>query len=632
MPDNANDNLNRSVADLLLERNLIKPDDVKRAEDIASKEGAFLEDALFSLAVVPEEELMKVIGEAYTLPYIDLSDKKIPFVIISKFPENIAKKYNIVVFEMVSDQMLKVALAKPWDPVTRKALDFIRTNNHINIDPYVVTPKGLLKALEQYKNPVMVEKQTGAEEAPAPAPVVKPEVESAQGGSAVGGEKKPAPKAPEEKKKEEEANIQVEAPEVSDLVKEDVENLDQLKELIKNSAIPRIVAAIIKYGVTSKASDIHIEPMEGADTRVRYRIDGILHDLLEIPGKDHSALVARVKILSKLKIDEQRIPQDGRIDIKFGEKEIDLRISTFPTITGEKVVMRILDKTGGVVSIKDIGLSGEPLDLFMKAIQIPHGILLVTGPTGSGKSTTLYSAISIINKEAVNVVTLEDPVEYQMNGVNQSQVKPYIGYTFASGLRSILRQDPNVIMVGEIRDKETAEMAVQSALTGHLVLSTLHTNDAAGAIPRLIDMGVEPFLIGSSLHTVVAQRLVRKVCPDCKKEVKMPEVVNEDIKQEFEKIPDKYKTDLELKPADKKMFVGEGCAKCNGTGYKGRFGIFELLPLSEPIQQLAIKRASSADILNQALKEGMITMKQDGILKVLRGQTTMEEVYRVTSI
>ncbi len=294
--------------------------------------------------------------------------------------------------------------------------------------------------------------------------------------------------------------------------------------------------------------------------------------------------------------------------------------------------MRILDKSGGVVGIKDIGLSGEPLDLFMKSIQIPHGILLVTGPTGSGKSTTLYSAISIINTEGVNVVTLEDPVEYQMNGVNQSQVKPYIGYTFASGLRSILRQDPNVIMVGEIRDKETAEMAVQSALTGHLVLSTLHTNDAAGAIPRLIDMGVEPFLIGSSLHTVVAQRLVRKICLNCKKEVKMPEVVYEDIKQEFENIPKKYKTDLEIKPEDKKMFSGAGCAKCNGTGYKGRFGIFELLPLSEPIQQLAIKRASSTDILNQALKEGMITMKQDGILKVLRGQTTMEEVYRVTAI
>lgn len=637
MPDNVNKNLNKNVAEILLERKLIRPEDAKKAEEIATKEGAFLEDALFSLAVVKEEELTKVVGEVYSLPTIDLTNQKIPFVIISKFPENIARKYNIVVFEMVSDQMLKVALAKPWDPVTRKALDFIRTNNHINIDPYVVTPSGLLKALEQYKNPVMVEKQTGEEVTEPEAVVPK---ESAQGGPASGGEEKPIiNKAPEAKKDGsassphgEEKNIQVEIAEVSDLVKEDIETVDQLKELIKNSAVPRAVAAIIKYGVFSKSSDIHIEPMADADTRVRYRIDGILHDLIELPKKDHAALVARVKILSKLKIDEQRVPQDGRIDIKFGDKEIDLRISTFPTITGEKVVMRILDKTGGVVSIKDIGLSGEPLDLFMKAIQIPHGILLVTGPTGSGKSTTLYSAISIINKESVNVVTLEDPVEYQMNGVNQSQVKPYIGYTFASGLRSILRQDPNVIMIGEIRDKETAEMAVQSALTGHLVLSTLHTNDAAGAIPRLIDMGVEPFLIGSSLHTVVAQRLVRKICPDCKKEIKMPEAVYEDIKQEFEKIPEKYKTDLTVDLKDKNMFSGAGCAKCNGTGYKGRFGIFELLPLSEPIQQLAIKRSSSADILNQAIKEGMITMKQDGVLKVLRGQTTMEEVYRVTSI
>ncbi|MDD5731983.1 MAG: GspE/PulE family protein, partial [Patescibacteria group bacterium] len=252
--------------------------------------------------------------------------------------------------------------------------------------------------------------------------------------------------------------------------------------------------------------------------------------------------------------------------------------------------------------------------------------------TGSGKSTTLYAAISRINKEGVNIVTLEDPVEYQMNGVNQSQVKSYIGYTFASGLRSILRQDPNIIMVGEIRDRETAEMAVQSALTGHLVLSTLHTNDAAGAIPRLIDMGVEPFLIGSSLHTVVAQRLVRKICPDCKKEIDIPDALYDDIKEEFERIPEEYKVDLAVDIKSKKMFKGEGCSKCNNTGYRGRFGIFEVLPVTEPIQQLAIKRSSSTELLNEALKEGMITMKQDGILKVLRGQTTIEEVYRVTAI
>lgn len=607
--DAISNNLNKGLADLLIERKLIKPEDMKRAADIAAKEGAFLEDALFAMNVIKEEDLAKVIGEVYSIPFIDLSTKKIPFVVISKFPEDIARKYNIVVFETASDQMLKVALSKPWDPITRKALDFIRTKNNINIDPYIVTQTGLLKALEQYKNPVMVEKQTGGEEEPkVEAPAVN------------------------KNKEEKEENIEVEASEIANLIPEEIETVAQLQDIIKNSAIPRVVAAIIKYGVFAKASDIHVEPMEKGDTRIRYRIDGVLHDLVKIAQKDHPAFVARIKILSKLKIDEQRIPQDGRIDVVFGSRAIDLRISTFPTIDGEKVVMRILDKSGGIVRVEDLGLVGRPFDLFLEAIQISHGILLVTGPTGSGKSTTLYAAISRINKEGVNIVTLEDPVEYQMAGVNQSQVKPYIGYTFASGLRSILRQDPNIIMVGEIRDRETAEMAVQSALTGHLVLSSLHTNDAAGAIPRLIDMGVEPFLISSSLHTVIAQRLVRKICPDCKKEVEMPEPIYEDIKKEFTNIPDQYKTDLKFKPEDKKMFAGAGCAKCNGTGYRGRFGIFELLRVSEKIQELAIKRSSSTEILNEAIKEGMITMKQDGVLKVLRGETTIEEVYRVTSI
>ena len=607
-------NLTKTVADILLEKKLIKPEDVKRAEELASKRGAFLEDAIYALGIVNEEELARVIGEAYNLPYIDLANKKIPFIVISKFPEDVAKKYNIVVFETISDKMIKVALAKPWDPVTRKALDFIRTRNQINIEPYVVTQSGLLKALEQYKNPVMVEKETGLlEEKPAEEEGVK----------MAGAEKEEA---------KEEEKIEVEVSKIAELAKEEITDVKQLQDIINNSAIPRVVAAVIKYGVFSKASDIHVEPMEREDTRIRYRIDGILHSLVTISPKEHAAFVARVKILAKLKIDEQRIPQDGRIDVVFGDKEIDLRISTFPTINGEKVVMRILDKSGGAIRIEDLGLIGKPLDLFLEAIQIPHGILLVTGPTGSGKSTTLYAAISRINKEAVNIVTLEDPVEYQMNGVNQSQVKSYIGYTFASGLRSILRQDPNIIMVGEIRDRETAEMAVQSALTGHLVLSTLHTNDAAGAIPRLIDMGVEPFLIGSSLHTVMAQRLVRKICPDCKKEIAMPEAVYEDMKAEFDKIPKQYKIDLVLDLDSKKMFKGEGCVKCNNTGYRGRFGIFELLPVTEKIQELAIKRSSSTEILNEALREGMITMKQDGVLKVLRGQTTIEEVYRVTAI
>ena len=607
MEGNNNQQNIKSLPDLLLERKLVNIESIQKAKELAAKEGAFFEDALLALDALSQEDLGKTAAETYGLPFIDLASRKIPFVVLSKFPEDISRKYNMVVFEVVSDQMLKVALAKPWDPVTRKALDFIRAKNHVNLDPYVTTLNSLGKVWEQYKNPIMVERQ----------------------GETKKPEEKKETAVSSEKKIEEEV---FEASQIAALVPEEVDTKEILMDIIKNSTIPRAVAAIIKFGVTIRASDIHIEPLEKQDTRIRFRIDGVLNHLADIPKKDHAAFVARVKILSKLKIDEQRVPQDGRIDVMFNDKAIDLRISTFPTIDGEKVVMRILDKTGGVVKIEDLGLVGKSYDQFIEAIKIPHGILLVTGPTGSGKSTTLYAAISTINTEGVNIVTLEDPVEYQMSGVNQSQVKPYIGYDFANGLRSILRQDPNIIMVGEIRDKETAEMAIQSALTGHLVLSTLHTNDAAGAIPRLIDMGVEPFLISSSLHTVVAQRLVRKVCENCKKEIEVPEPVYEDIKREFDKIPDQYKQDLIFKVEDRKMLSGAGCVKCSGTGYRGRIGIFELLRMTEAIQALTIKKSSSTDILNEALKQGMITMKQDGVLKVLRGITTMEEVYRVTAL
>uniref|UniRef100_A0A7C4LZC7 Type II/IV secretion system protein n=1 Tax=candidate division CPR3 bacterium TaxID=2268181 RepID=A0A7C4LZC7_UNCC3 len=606
--ENQNNQQKSSFSNLLLERGLVSADIIAKAQDLAVREGAFFEDALLALDALKEEDLAKIVAEFYGLPYIDVSSMKIPFIVLSKFPEEISRKYNIVVFETMGDQMMKVAISKPWDSVTRKALDFIKTKNNINIDPYVATMSGLQKAWEQYKNPVMVEKQGS-------------EIEKE--------EKKESVVVTTEAKVEKE---EMEASQIATLVPEDVSTQEELSNIIKNSTVPRIVAAIIKHGVSIKASDIHIEPLEGKDTRIRYRVDGILSHIADIARKDHAALIARVKILAKLKIDEQRIPQDGRIDVVFGDKAIDLRISTFPTIDGEKVVMRILDKSSGIVKIEEIGMVGRTYEKFLEAIKIPHGILLVTGPTGSGKSTTIYAAISRINQEGINIVTLEDPVEYQMAGVNQSQVKPYIGYDFANGLRFILRQDPNVIMVGEIRDRETAEMAVQSSLTGHLVMSTLHTNDAAGAIPRLIDMGVEPFLISSSVHTIVGQRLVRKICPDCKKEIEIPESVYNDMKREFEIIPDQYKQDLVFNIEDRKMYSQIGCAKCNNSGYSGRIGIFELLSMSEKIKSLSIERASASEILNQAISEGMITMKQDGILKVLRGVTTMDEVYRVTTL
>ncbi|MBI2448649.1 Flp pilus assembly complex ATPase component TadA [Candidatus Microgenomates bacterium] len=607
----------KNVGDLAVARGIITPEQLDQAKTTAAKENAFLEDVFAAMEGLSGEDLAKMAGEVYGMPYVDLTGKKVPFTVLSKFPEEIARKYNMVIFEMPSEQVIKVAVGKPWDPVTKKAFDFIREKNHINVDPYIASIAGLEKAFEQYKNPVLVAKETGQEQQ-QPAFAAGPNIPK-PAGTATGTKPETAPT--EESKADST---------LADLVKEDITTSAILQDLISNSAIPRIVAATIKYAVSSGASDIHVEPNDKADTRIRFRIDGVLHQIATLSFKDHPAFVSRVKILAKLKIDEQRVPQDGRIDVIFGQREIDLRISTFPTINGEKVVMRILDKGGGVIKLEQLGMMGKSFDYFVNAIKIPHGILLVTGPTGSGKSTTLYAAIAQLNKEGVNIVTLEDPVEYQINGISQSQVKPYIGYSFAQGLRSILRQDPNIIMVGEIRDKETAEMAVQSALTGHLVLSTLHTNDAAGAIPRLVDMGVEPFLISSSLHTVIAQRLVRKICDFCKAPANVPAAVLEDIKTEYAKIPDQYKQNIALDPG--KILQGKGCGKCNNSGYKGRLGIYELLPVTEEVQKLTIQRSSSTAILNQAIKEGMIIMKQDGVLKVLQGITTMEEVYRVTSI
>ncbi len=413
------------------------------------------------------------------------------------------------------------------------------------------------------------------------------------------------------------------------LIPNEIIEATQLQSVVDEGYIPKIVAAIINYALNNRVSDIHVEP-ETKLLRVRCRIDGILRDIAKMPLSFHPPFISRVKILSKLKIDESRIPQDGRFDVTFEKHNVDVRVSTLPTVHGEKIVMRILDKSQGILSLEDLGMQGSAFNSTIEAISTPHGIILSTGPTGSGKSTTLYAIINRISVPGINIVTLEDPVEYEIPGVNQCQVKPDIGFTFASGLRSVLRQDPNVIMVGEVRDSETANMATHAALTGHLVLSTLHTNDASGALPRLTNMGVEPFLITSSVNLIIAQRLVRRICPKCKEELKVPEKLMQEITLELHAISPANHSDKERLPKEMKLYYGKGCSECN-QGYRGRVGLFEVLKLTPEIEDLAVDRKTANEIKAAAIKNGMITMKQDGIIKAFQGLTTIDEVFQAVA-
>lgn len=400
----------------------------------------------------------------------------------------------------------------------------------------------------------------------------------------------------------------------------EIEETSDLLDDTSDAPVIKLVNLVLSQAVRDNASDIHIESYKDR-VKIRKRVDGILYDMYSPPRHVQGKLISRVKIMAKMDIAEKRLPQDGRIEIRIADKNVDIRVSTLPTSFGERVVMRLLDKSTSLVPLEDLGLSEEDMDNFLKMIRAPHGIILVTGPTGSGKTTTLYSALSILNQSDINIITVEDPIEYQMQGISQVQVNPKIGLTFANGLRTIVRQDPDVILVGEIRDLETAEIAIQSALTGHLVFSTLHTNDAASAVTRLIDMGVEPFLVSSAVNAIMAQRLVRKICPHCK-EGYVP--------------PDAFLERVGLSPikfAGRELYRGVGCAQCLQTGYKGRIGIFELMPLTPALKNLILTTSDAGQIKKQALaslESGTRTLRQDGLRKVLAGLTTLEEVFRVT--
>ncbi len=545
--------------------------------------GQPLEQLILTQKVLEEEDLTKAKAAFFNLPDVDLRKLAIPPSVLGLIPQESMNFYNLVPYEL-SDRVLKVAVTDPGNLAALEALEFLGQKQNLQVQLYLASETSIETAMGKRRNlkRVVGEALKDIEQ--------KEEVA--------------VRKAVEEKKQETRPQVIEEAP------------------------IIKIVDVILTNAIEGNASDIHIEPSE-KDVRVRYRIDGILHTSLMLPKSVHAAIVSRIKILSNLKIDESRLPQDGRFHMEVGKKSVDLRVSILPLIYGEKIVMRILDKTGSVPTLEQLGIRGRALRWVQENIKKTHGIFLITGPTGSGKSTTLYAILSILNTPSVNIITLEDPVEYFIEGVNQSQVNADIGLTFAAGLRSILRQDPNIVMVGEIRDKETAEIAVHAALTGHLLFSTLHTNNAIGAMPRMIDMGIEPFLLTASVNLVMAQRLVRKICPDCKAPVPMTKAVEEEVRKNLEGVPDDYFEGFDRDHLQ--LFKGQGCERCGQTGYVGRYGIFEVLPVTNEVQELVLGKGTGHKIYELAAKLGMITMKQDGVIKALRGETTIDEVIRVTT-
>lgn len=569
--------MNEELIAELLKRGSLKEDSVDVVRDLIAR-GKTAEQAMVGGRYVPEKDFFQVWAEINGLEFRDLESWELTEDIESLLPAETIKMYKVLPVELQQDGTFLYALLNPQDIRAEEAVQFYAMGKGWNAKLIVVTPGQIQKHLK-----------IGGVGSDVTEYVAQIDTRKAQ----------------------------AENKEVKDL-----------KEVIKGAPVARMLTAIMKNAVDQHASDIHIEPY-GDECRVRYRIDGVLRTVLSLPGSINSALVARVKVLSNLKLDETRVPQDGRIRQVYADKKIDFRISTLPVIDNEKVVLRILDTTKGAPTLQDLGFRKEHVDLIMEEIKKSHGMFLVTGPTGSGKSTTLFSCLNLLNNEGVNISTLEDPVEYYIQGVNQSQVRPQIGYTFAAGLRSLLRQDPNVIMVGEIRDRETAELAIHASLTGHLMFSTLHTNDAFGIVPRLIDMGVEPFLLAATINVGVAQRLARRICEYCKTRQEIDPIVLNQMKIEIGEIPVAYFKGS-TPPSDPVFYYGKGCSRCKNTGYLGRLSIVELLLFTVNARRLVEKGFPIAEVEQEAKAQNMISLRQDAILKALDGMTTIEEIFRLS--
>ena len=579
--------LNHTVVKILKRYRIATDEQLQPLLDEAERSGRSLQDVVLDAKLVSETELTKLFADYADIPYVEIDPRDIPSEVLNRIPERIARQYNAVIFQVDEDGLVHLAMDDPDDV---QATNFIEKQVGGNIRIYIASHDNILQCLENYRG-----------------------------------------------------DVNQELNEVIDVQREDDGSDQQVSEadVAEDSPIAQTVNLLLEYAIRSQASDIHIEPRENF-VQVRYRIDGVLKEVNQLPRNVLGALVSRIKILSNLKIDERRVPQDGRFKIKVAGKQYALRVSTLPIADGEKVVMRVLDESNQAISLEQLGYWGRSLAIINSAIAEPNGMILVTGPTGSGKSTSLFSVLNMLNTPDVNISTIEDPVEYKIPGVNQTQTNAKAGMTFASGLRALLRQDPNIIMVGEIRDGETANLGVQAALTGHLVFSTLHTNNAATCLPRLLDMGIEPFLIASTVNTIIGQRLVRRVAKRRDLYQSSPletqtiqSTVGHLLPQTNEQVA-AFSQDLgydSLPLANQSSFILAKGRDAPQTphGYSGRAGLYEVMDVTEEIQNLIVRRATTAEIQKAAIQQGMITMRQDGYLKALNGITTLEEVNRVAA-
>jgi len=566
------------LGEMLIKAGLLTPQKLQDALEYQKTNGGKLGLNLIKLGFVKEEEITRVLSQQYGVPAINLSKIEVDDSVVKLIPSEVAQKYLIMPVSR-SGATLTIAMV---DPTNVFAMDDIKFMSGYNVEPVVASEVAIKEAIDRYYGSIHAL----------------------------------------ELKKVMDDLAQEESDQNLELLEEEQEvDLAKLEAATEEAPVVRLVNLILTDSIKRGASDIHIEPYE-KDFRVRFRIDGVLYEIMQPPMKLRDAITSRLKIMAKLDISEKRLPQDGRIKIKMKlqgkNREMDYRVSVLPTLFGEKIVLRLLDKENLMLDMTRLGFEQESLNKFEKAIFKPYGMVLVTGPTGSGKTNTLYSSISKVNSPETNIITAEDPVEFNLHGINQVQMKEQIGLNFAAALRSFLRQDPNIILVGEIRDFETAEIAVKAALTGHLVLSTLHTNDAPSTINRLMNMGIEPYLVATSVHLICAQRLVRRLCKDCKEEVNMPAQALIDIGYAPGEAP------------KVKLYKGKGCPTCNNTGYKGRVGLYEVMEITDGMREMILTGASSIELKNKAIEEGMITLRGSGLHKIKAGQTTVEEVVRET--